>query len=78
MMSKLGEGAIIELDSRRSKELIKDEDEYNKNSESRFIIDPNNYYKIKWNHLICLIFIMWIFATPFWISEHRYLQERNF
>ena len=27
MMSKLGEGAIIELDSRRLKELIKDEDE---------------------------------------------------
>jgi len=28
--------------------------------------------------LICLIFIVWIFATPFWISEHRYLQEKNF
>lgn len=69
MMSKLGEGAIYELDQRRFIENKQnDEDEQYFNSESRFIINPKNFYKIKWNHLVCITFIFWIFALPIWVS----------
>ena len=65
MMSKLGEGAILELDQLKFKDMKNQEmEDQMSQGVSRFIIMPDNYWKMMWEHMMQLIFIVWIFIFP--------------
>ena len=70
MISKLGEGAVQELDAKRIKEDI-NKLEISASEASRFIITPGNHLKRKWNIAVCFVFIIWLFITPIYISRQQ-------
>ena len=75
-MSRLGEGAIYELDKARYREdLSKQMSEIQELQISRFIIGPNNFYKMQWDFIIVLVFILWLFVTPIYISRHMNVHD---
>lgn len=44
---------------------------------SRFIIDPNNDYKMNWDFAIAYVFILWLFITPVYISRDHYVSDED-
>ena len=36
---------------------------------SRFIISPNNYWNMWWNNITQIVFVIYIFLTPMYISQ---------
>jgi hypothetical protein len=67
MMARMGETVIFDLDKNRIKEREDKEDEHSSKM-SRFIIQPDNYWKMQWNNLILFVFIFWIFLMPVKVS----------
>ena len=76
MMSRLGEGAIYDLDKARYREdQTKQLQEIQQLQISRFIIEPNNFNKMQWDFFIALVFILWLFIAPIYISRHMNVHD---
>ena len=69
MMARMGETVIFDLDKNRIKEReLKDKEDEHSSKMSRFIIQPDNYWKMQWNNAILFVFIFWIFLMPVKVS----------
>ena len=76
MISTLGEKAIQEMDQSKFKGVYEEKEEYNKIN--KFIINPNNYWKLQWDNGMNLLFIIWIFLAPLFLSQGYLLSDEKF
>ena len=44
---------------------------------SRFIIDPNNYWKMHFNNLMLIVLILYVFLIPLFVSYSPFLDKDN-
>ena len=67
MMSNMGGSKVLEMKERSNKKDPETPD--NEPSwTSKLIIPPNNFWNMQWNNFITLIFIIYIFIAPIFIS----------
>jgi hypothetical protein len=78
MLSRLGEAALVEMDR------LKDRNQSEKSDEkvevhkvSKFIIMPDNFWRMQWNNQIIIVFIIWIFLMPIKVCQNYEMNAGN-
>ena len=44
---------------------------------SRFIMMPDNFWKIQQNYMMLFIFIIWLFLTPIKVSHDTFMSDKD-
>lgn len=80
MMGKKGEeDKILEMIERKQKQQDFEDEQIGRHRyfTSKFIIPPNNYWKILWNNLVLILFIVYIIMLPLFISYDTTMKKSN-
>ena len=71
VMSRIGEERYLELLKKKKNNLLikKETEKVDDEWMSKMIISPNNYWNMQWNNFTQVIFVLYIFLTPMFVSE---------